>query len=97
MDLSGNQVAVDKPLMLDEAKEIIYGQRQQEYGGVSDNFTRIANGWSEILGARVTAEQVALCMIWVKMSRLVKTPSHRDSKVDIAGYIGCMDKLERGE
>jgi len=27
-------------------------------------------------------------MIWVKMARLAKTPSHQDSWIDIAGYAG---------
>jgi hypothetical protein len=34
----------------------------------------------------VSAEQVALCMMLVKISRLCQTPDHLDSVVDIAGY-----------
>jgi hypothetical protein len=34
----------------------------------------------------VDVDEVILCMIAVKMSRLIKTPEHEDSWVDIAGY-----------
>jgi hypothetical protein len=42
-----------------------------------------------ILGKHnITPEQVALCMVAVKLSRLVETPGHYDSYVDICGYAG---------
>ena len=86
-----------KPLVLDTAKEIIYGERENDYGSASANFKRIATLWSAILGMEVTADQVVLCMIGLKMARLVNTPDHEDSWVDIAGYVGVWDKVRRGE
>jgi hypothetical protein len=38
------------------------------------------------LTAPITAEEIPLMMICVKMSRLENSPSHIDSLVDIAGY-----------
>lgn len=84
-------------LMLDEAKSVVYGQRQKDYGPAKKNFQDIADVWSVILGQEVTTEQVVLCMIGLKMARLCKSPDHRDSWVDIAGYVACIDKMERGE
>ena len=49
--------------------------------------------WEGILGTSVQAEHVALCMIAVKMSRLVKSPDHRDSVVDIAGYAATYEMV----
>jgi hypothetical protein len=83
--------------ILDKAKEIIYGQRQDDYGPAIESHKRIAAIWSVVLGIEVTPEQVALCMIGVKMARLRNTPGHEDSWLDIAGYVGVWDKMRRGE
>ena len=49
------------------------------------DFARIAQIWSAILDITVSAEQVGLCMIGVKISR--ETHQHKsDNLVDIAGY-----------
>lgn len=83
--------------ILQEADAIIDGQRQSDYGSATENFGRIARRWSEHLGVDVTPELVCLCMIEVKMCRLVHSPDHRDSWLDVAGYVGCKGKLENGE
>lgn len=76
-----------KESILMEAERIVNGPRQQDYGHPLDDFTKTAAMWSPIFGVAVTAEQVALAMVCVKLSRLLNTPSHHDSQVDIAGYI----------
>lgn len=72
----------------DRAKGIIGGggQRRQDYGDALDSFEAIAKLWSVVLGVDVTAEQVALCQAMLKMGRLLNTPNHEDSWVDIIGY-----------
>lgn len=69
------------------------GERQEVYGHPRHDFERTAKIWSGILGAHVTAQDVALCMVGLKMSRLKATPDHHDSIVDAAGYIICYDRL----
>jgi hypothetical protein len=54
---------------------------------------RTAKFWSEILGLPVTPEQVALCMIAVKMSREVNAHK-RDNLVDIAGYARTLETVK---
>lgn len=76
----------DNRSILDEAEEIVNGARQTAYGHPIDDFTKTAKMWSGLFGVDITAEQVALGMMAVKMSRLLNTPNHRDSMVDIAGY-----------
>jgi hypothetical protein len=71
---------------LDRANKLVGGDRQNVYGHPLTDFSRTAKLWSAILGVEVTAEQVALCMMLVKISRLCQTPDHIDSIVDIAGY-----------
>ena len=72
----------------DTAKGIIGGdgQRRQDYGDALESFEAIAKLWSVVLKTDVTAEQVALCQAMVKMGRLLNTPNHTDSWVDIIGY-----------
>jgi len=72
--------------ILDEAKALVYGDRNDSYGHPFDDFSRTAKLWSVILGTEVKPEQVALCMIAVKISRLCQSPAHRDSVIDAAGY-----------
>lgn len=82
---------------LQEAEKLIYGQRQTDYGNAKDNCTTIAQHWSAVLGCPVTVEQVIQCMICVKVARLKVTPDHKDSWIDIAGYVGVMGKCVNGE
>lgn len=72
----------------DTAKNLIGGdgQRRQDYGGVEESFDCIAKLWSIVLGIGVSSEQVALCMVQLKLARLFVTPNHTDSWVDIIGY-----------
>ncbi|NLX57715.1 MAG: DUF4406 domain-containing protein [Phycisphaerae bacterium] len=77
--------------VLAEAIRITDGSRQADYGHPRDDFARTALMWTGILagklrdGAEITAAEVPLCMIAVKLAR----QSHRhkrDNLVDIAGY-----------
>ena len=72
--------------VLAEAMDLITGDRNRDYGEPIENFERIAAGWRVLLGAEVTPHQVALCMAWLKMARLVETPRHEDSYVDMTAY-----------
>lgn len=76
--------------ILQEADNLINGARQGSYGHPLDNFTDTAKMWSVILGADVTAEQVGLCMIAVKLCRQIHQEK-RDNLVDIAGYAGTLE------
>jgi hypothetical protein len=79
--------------ILTEANHLIHGARQKTYLHPWDDFGRTAKIWSAILRIPIKPEQVALCMIGVKLSRLVATPDHRDSLVDIAGYAGTYEMV----
>lgn len=76
-----------------EADALINGDRQAEYGSPLDNFTRVAHLWQEVFNAPVTPEQVALCLLLLKVSRFINTPTHRDSVVDMCGYAGCIELI----
>ena len=72
--------------ILEKAKILISGERAKHYGDARMNHKRIAELWSPILDKDITVEQVYACMIAVKLSRLIETPDHEDSWIDICGY-----------
>jgi len=81
--------------ILDEAKRLQGGDRQNSYGPPDQDFARTAKMWEAILGAYIEDGElsippaaVSLCMIALKLSR--ETHQHkRDNWVDIAGYAKC--------
>ena len=78
--------------ILHEAHTLVHGVRGEDYGHPYHDFSRTAKIWSAILGVDVTPEQVALCMIGVKISRECNKPK-RDNRVDIAGYAEALDMV----
>lgn len=85
--------------MLQTAEALIHGQRQKDYGNKLQNFSQIAMIWNGILAKKLkvylTPEDVASLMIGLKLARLASSPLHEDSWVDIAGYVGCVDVLQK--
>lgn len=71
--------------ILEEAQRLVHGDRGHDYGHPLDDFTKTARLWEVVLGTEVRPEQVALCMICVKISRELNMPK-RDNMVDLAGY-----------
>jgi Domain of unknown function (DUF6378) len=45
------------------------------------------------LGRPVTAAQVTLCMIDLKLARLAHDPSYRDGVVDVIGYAALLPEV----
>jgi len=90
----------EKKGLLQKAHETITGQRQQDYGDKLQNFSQIAMLFQGVLAtklqssAKITPEDVALLMMQVKIARLAKSPNHKDSILDVAGYAGCYDILQ---
>ncbi len=75
-----------------EAQKIVSGERQQDYGDMGESFKRIAGLWSAYLGMHIDSLDVGKMMILLKVSR-AKHNNHRDSYIDIVGYVECIDKL----
>lgn len=82
--------------ILSTASKLITGQRQSDYGTPAENFARVARLWEVVLGIEVTPAQVALCLGQLKVARLIKSPDHLDSWVDLAGYTGLGGELATG-
>lgn len=83
------QTAQSSESILQEAQRLTHGTRQQDYGHPLDDYTRTAALVSAVLAHKlksaITAEEMALAMVCVKLSRQIHSPK-RDNMVDAAGY-----------
>jgi hypothetical protein len=70
------------------AAMLVTGERAETYGHPLDDFARTGLMWGAILGTQVTAEQVALMMVALKISRECHTahPTN-DNVIDAVGYL----------
>lgn len=89
--------------ILHTAEELINGDRAQSYGPPETSFKRIAQLWNamdirikewnpeeprDFDYRELTAVDVALVLIQLKVSRIISSPDHEDSWIDVAGYAG---------
>ena len=81
--------------ILDEAKEIIYGDREKTYGNPAKNLTLIGKLWGDYLGIPIDPNDVCLMMILLKTARLKNDTTHRDGMVDLCGYAALMERVQK--
>tara|TARA_R110000824_G_scaffold309006_1_gene496417 strand:+ start:584 stop:955 length:372 start_codon:yes stop_codon:yes gene_type:complete len=82
--------------VLERAISLIHGQRAKDYGDAQSSFQRMADLVSPIIkkaDGNLSASDMALVMIQVKIARLQESPNHADSWIDIAGYAGLGAQL----
>lgn len=77
--------------ILEEALRITSGDRQAQYGPPDQDFKRTAAMWTALKGVEFTAQDVAMFMVCLKLSRQTHQRK-RDNWVDIAGYARCGSK-----
>lgn len=91
---------------LDAAAACVLQDRINTYGPPEDSFRMTAEMWTTILrpilkeGCEVSPAHVPMCMIALKLARLIPTPGlietpynpnlHADSVTDIIGYGACL-------
>jgi hypothetical protein len=89
--------------ILTEAHEIIHGDRERTYGSPGVNLENIAELWRVFIERKhhvalsLTVEDVAMMMVLMKVARLMHSPRHRDSLIDVAGYVGLIDRIDSYE
>lgn len=76
----------ERGTVLDEAKSVINGKRQDQYGDPEDNFALIARLWSDVTGHSYTPHDVAMMMTQLKVARIVTGAGSRDNYRDLCGY-----------
>jgi len=71
-----------------EADRLVSTDRQAIYGHPADDFAKVVALTKPILESNIDPRlKHAIYMIQVKIARLLNTPNHIDSIVDIAGYV----------
>lgn len=77
-----------RAVLLGEAQALTCGDRQGAYGEPVENHRHIAAVFNAATGRDLTAREAALFQVCVKIARLAKNPTHRDSYVDGMAYLG---------
>jgi len=91
-----------KQSILEEAQEIIHGERNKDYGHPRDNHrctATIFRTWYERkYGVSIDFDEFDVCWFHVaeKMSREANL-AKRDNLTDIAGYVGNIEMMQEGE
>jgi hypothetical protein len=93
MDRPGNPLKPIDKTLLDEAYGLVTGDRQKAYDHPARNFDRIARLWSVALDKEITPQDVAICMVLVKIAREVHSPK-RDNRLDAVGYLLTLEALQ---
>jgi hypothetical protein len=75
-----------KPEDVLKTAQDIYAERGREYGNVQDLHGRIAAVASELTRKDLSARDIALVLMAVKLVRLAQDPRHLDSYVDLVNY-----------
>lgn len=93
--------------VLHTAEQLIYGDRETTYGDPGKNLRAIAALWGTYLTSRgfmqlvdraeLSAEDVSMMMVLLKVARLANTPGHRDSLVDICGYAALVERVQHAD
>ena len=71
----------------------VIAERSALYGDANTSMAAIATRWSVTLGREITAAQVVLCLLDLKLARLAHDPTHEDSAVDVCGYAALLHEL----
>ncbi len=84
-----------QPTVLEEARELIYGQRVQDYGHPKQSMEAISAFWDvyvRLNGRKTIGPDDAACMLLLmKVARyLTGKRGDRDTVVDMAGYAGVL-------
>lgn len=77
---------------LDEAAALINGPRQEAYGHPRENFARLAQRMTQVIGKDVPPHQAAQILAELKLARLTNG-FQRDSVVDAIAYLALMMEL----
>lgn len=71
----------------------LIGERGQDYGGIEDNFARIALIASAVTGKQITAHDAAMILVATKLARMAGARDKRDNYLDAINYLAFASEL----
>ncbi len=74
--------------LLEEAARLTGTERMAVYGEPVENHQHIARIFNAWAGKALTAEDIVMVHMATKMARMISSPDHRDSHVDLMAYAG---------
>ena len=80
---------MDRKEVLETALKTVCEERKDQYGELENNFEDIAKLWTYWLDVKVSAEDVSIMMLLLKVARARTGKFHADNFVDMAGYAAC--------
>ena len=83
--------------ILNTAKSIINGEREETYGKAENSFKMIADLWSGYLDMNVSSVDVANLMILMKVARNSSGVYKKDNWIDICGYAALGGEIQEKE
>ena len=92
-EVLGELADCDRVSILEEALEILEGERDSDYGDPVAKFNRISRIASSILNETITPEQCVVVMMAVKLSR-EQYKHKRDNLVDLVAYTEIYNRIK---
>ena len=93
-------MSITKEEILKKAKELITGDRNETHGDAFQNHAEIAEFWNIFLDKKlqpmssITAEDVALMMVLLKISRNTQgKKNNMDNFIDMCGYAAIAGEI----
>ncbi len=82
--------------ILIEAHQLVTGPRNDTYGDVVDDYTKVIAIFEGLTGVRLSLADALLFMVSVKLARLrtnlERNRLHHDSLLDTLGYLGLLNQ-----
>ena len=79
-----------------EAHQLVTGPRNETYGNVVDDYTKVVTIFESLTGIKLSIADALLFMVSIKMARLRtnldRNRLHHDSLLDALGYLGLLNQ-----
>ena len=85
---------MDPHKTLNECAALI-GERGADYGGIEENFDRIARIATEVIGTPITAYEVSIVLVATKLARMSGARDKRDNYLDAINYLAFASELRK--
>jgi len=79
---------------LEKANALIAGDREKDYGDKVHNHNNIARLWSAYLGTEITAHDVAVMMVLLKIARTKLGEISEDTYIDMSAYSAIAGEIK---
>ena len=81
--------------ILNKAASLVSGDRAKQHGDYTQQHKRVADLWSAYLKTPISAQEVAFCMVLLKISRDELGSPNMDDGVDASAYTSIWAALSQ--